>query len=272
VNSPLNVQLAAIEAELAGLDTDGARERVRRAEAELANTPFGDPQATGAQSPPPRSAPGHYQSDQQLRAAGVVKQAKTELAHMEARAVDLRREAGRVARLLEASALVERAQADVQRAQEAAAASSELLAGARATCERLAKAIEDEKRDAAAAVAASAAAMLEAARTGVDVGTAPVRAERLAPLQAALAGAEAERDRISTRHAANLAAVTAAQGRVRGAQADASEGEYRAAEAAFIALAAQHVGALVRAGRSAPAFIDLHARILAAAQAFSAAS
>ena len=158
----------------------------------------------------------------------------------------------------------------MKRAQEAVATTAAEVIKAKATCARLADAIEAEKREGAAAVKASAAAMLEAARTGADAGTVAVRPDKLAPLQTALAGAEAERDRISTQFAADNAAVAAAQRRVREAKADASEVEYRSAEAAFVALAAQHVAALFRVKRDAPA-LNLFERVLTAARALETA-
>ena len=265
---PLHDQLAAIERELSELDFDGAHERVRLAEAELARLGGAKLQESASR---PTSPPGNALTDEQLRAGGQVKQARAALARLDARAADLRRKADGITTLLNAGKRIKQAQADVLRAQETADASAADLAGAKATCDRLGKAIEAEKSEAAAALDASANAMLEAARTGADAGTVPVRPDKLAPLQAALAGAEAERDRISTRHTSNLAAVTAAQRLVREAEADASEADYRAAEAAFIALAAQHVVALTRAGRQAP-FIAFHDKVLAAAQSLEAAS
>ena len=266
---PLHDQLAAIERELSELDFDGAHERIRLAEAELARLGGAKPQESASR---PISPPGNALTDEQLRAGGQVKQARTALARLDARAADLRRKADGIGRLLNAGDRVEQAQADVQRAQQAADISAADLADAKATCARLDSAITAEKRMAAAAVDASAAAMLEAARTGADAGAVPVRPDRLVPLQAALTGAEAERDRISTRHEADLAAVTSAQRLVREAEADVSQGEYEAAEAAFIALAAQHVIALTRSGRHAPALMDLHGKVLAAAQSLEAAS
>lgn len=265
---PLHDQLAAIERELSELDFDGAHERVRLAEAELARLGGAKLQESASR---PTSPPGNALTDEQLRAGGQVKQARAALARLDARAADLRRKADGIGRLLNAGKRIKQAQADVLRAQETADASAADLAGAKATCDRLGKAIEAEKSEAAAALDASANAMLEAARTGADAGTVPVRPDKLAPLQAALAGAEAERDRISTRHTSNLAAVGTAQRLVREAEADASEADYRAAEAAFIALAAQHVVALTRAGRQAP-FIAFHDKVLAAAQSLEAAS
>ena len=265
---PLHDQLAAIERELSELDFDGAHERVRLAEAELARLGGAKLQESASR---PTSPPGNALTDEQLRAGGQVKQARAALARLDARAADLRRKADGITTLLNAGKRIKQAQADVLRAQETADASAADLAGAKATCDRLGKAIEAEKSEAAAALDASANAMLEAARTGADAGTVPVRPDKLAPLQAALAGAEAERDRISTRHTSNLAAVGTAQRLVREAEADASEADYRAAEAAFIALAAQHVVALTRAGRQAP-FIAFHDKVLAAAQSLEAAS
>lgn len=259
--TPLHDQLAAIERELASLDIDGARERVRSAEAAFANTPFGE---LGEHA---SSAPGHHESDAQLRAGGVVKSARGALTSLEARAAELRRKADSIKQLLSAGERVAQGQAEVQRAQETAAASAAELAAANATCARLAEAIDAEKREAAAAVEASATAMLEAARTGADAGSVPVRPDKLAPLQAALSSAEAERDQAKTRHEADRAAITDAQRRVHEAAADASALDYQAAEAAFVAVAAQHVDAQIRAGRLAPGFMHLHPQIHAAAAA-----
>jgi chromosome segregation ATPase len=251
--NPLHDQLATIERELAALDFDAAHERVRQAEAAVAAVHVG--------------ATYHAADDVEVQARGALKQARTALTALDSRAAELRREAAGIAKLLSAGERVEQAQAAVQHAQKTAAVSAAALAEAEATCARLASAVEAEKRAAAAAVEASAAAMLEAARTGADADTVAVRPDKLAPLRAALAGAEGERDTAKTRHAADLAAVTAAQRRVCEAEADASQGEYEAAEAAFVGLAAQHVAALTRAGRQAPAFMALHGKVLAAAQA-----
>ncbi len=271
MNSPLSDQLATIARELAALDISGARERLRSAEAELASLLAGGPNLGYGVAPSSPPGAGLFLTADHQRLEGHIKNANAALVRSEARAVDLRREAERITTLLNAGKRIKQAQADVLRAQETADASAADLAGAKATCDRLGKAIEAEKSEAAAALDASANAMLEAARTGADAGTVPVRPDKLAPLQAALAGAEAERDRISTRHTSNLAAVGTAQRLVREAEADASEADYRAAEAAFIALAAQHVVALTRAGRQAP-FIAFHDKVLAAAQSLEAAS
>jgi DNA repair exonuclease SbcCD ATPase subunit len=263
MNSPLHDQLAIIERELATLDFDAAHERVRQAEAEFARLGGAKLQESASRPTPP---PGNALNDEQLRAAGQLKQARATLDRMDSRAAELRRESERITQLLNAGAQIQEGQAAVQRAQETAAASAAALADAEAACDRLVGAVEAEKGEAAAAVEAAAASMLQAARTGASAAAVEVRPDKLAPLQAALLAAKAERDTAKARHATNLAAVGAAQRRVREAEADVSTGEFMAAEAAFIALAAQHVSVLTRAGRGAPAFVNLHERILAAAQ------
>ena len=266
--TPLHEQLTAIERELAGLDFDGAHDRVRRAKADLAQLE-GRPYDLG--SVHLKSPPGNAQSDEQLRARGLVKQAETELGRMDARAAGLRRKAAEIGRLLGASARVDQCKAEAHRAQQTADASAAALAEAEATRARLAEAIEAERREAAAAVDASAALMLKAARDGADAGTVQVRPDKLPALQAALASAETECQRAKAKRAADRSAVDAALRRIRECEADASEVEYRSAEAAFIALATQHAATLTRAGRPAPAFMHLHSQVIAAAQAMEAA-
>ncbi|HMN76703.1 MAG TPA: hypothetical protein PKC97_11600 [Burkholderiaceae bacterium] len=256
--TPLHEQLAAAERELASLDFDGARERVRHAEAEARTYPIG--------------GVWHVAGDAEQQAQGRRKQARDALASMERRADELRREVAGISRLLNADKRVEQAKAGVHRAQQAADASAGSLADAEAVVARLSVAIDGETREAAAVVEAAAAEMLEAARTGADAASVQVRPDRLAPLQAALAGAERERRAARRKHEADKAAVVEAVRLVRECEADASEAAYLTAQSAFVTAAAQHVAAMTRAGRPAPAFTGLHGLVMQAAQAIESAA
>ncbi|RVT48390.1 hypothetical protein [Rubrivivax albus] len=236
LTADLQARLAATENQIAELDFDAARARIKRAD-EQVQTLRGDAGAL------------HLIESQELQhARGEAKQARIALSSLEGRQTKLQAEAANLRRLLTAQQAVDKAVPPIAVAEGRVEAAAEALRQAEATVARLDALIDEETTAAQAAVLTDGAAMLEAVKAGGNaLAAVPTRADKVQPLKIARATADEERAQAERALKIERDALSKLRLQLRTAEATVAELDFLAARAAFVQAAGRYKAARVRA-------------------------